>query len=214
MGEDGVRWISARDAADLLAKSQGGPPAAKAIIADALRDGRLSARAEKQWRGPSRKFEFVDGSRGVVSLASEISSSEWQSSTRWGEDVDSWNWVAGRFSVARAGFKATSVGGLGPKYTMFLGLEFFRDEILALGLTTEKPRTKRRGGVKPAFERWESLYREVIKLAQARKLNEATFPNVTNLHDHLLLHTGLASETIEPRVSEIWNDFVAVSRAD
>ena len=207
-------WIPARDAADLLAKPPAGVPATKAIIADALREGRLLARAERQWRGPSREFVFKRGSRRLVQLDSNIDTSEWQSSARWRDDVDSWDWTSGCFSVARAGFKAESIGGLGPKFTMFLGVEFLRDGILALMPLAERPRTKRRGGVKPDFKRWESLYREVIRLAQARELNETRFKTITALHDHLAKKTGLSPDTIEPRASEIWHDFIGVSKPD
>ena len=214
MSDEQRQWVGAQEAAALLAENTASYPAAKAIIADALREGKLAARAETQWRGSSRQFVHQGTGRSMLQLGKDINRLEWQSSARWRDDVDTWDWVAGRFSVGRGGMKAQNIGGFGPKYTMFMGVEFLRNEIAALVTVGEKPRTKRRGGMSPAFARWEKVYREIVSLAQARKLNEIEFPTVTKLLNHLSDKTDLSSDTIEPRVSEIWNDHIGNSKPD
>lgn len=203
-----VTWISAWAAVELLAEQVGGVPTAKKLIADALRDGRVVARSKAQWRGSSPVFNGPKG-RSAVALGHDITREEWQSSANWIADVARWDWIDGKIFISRRGFKATSYGGMGPRYTLFDGVEFRREDIMVLFRPKPAARTKRRGGVSPKFERWERLYREIIKIAQARELNFVKYPTIISFKADLFQRTGLPEDTIEARVSEIWNDFIA-----
>ena len=202
-----VTWISAWAAVELLAEQVGGVPTAKELIADALRDGRVVARAKAQWRGSSPVFNGPQG-RQAIALGRDITREEWQSSANWPADVARWNWMDSKFFVSREGFRAVSYGGMGPRYTLFDGVEFSREEITALFRPKPAGRTKRRGGVSPNLEIWDTLYREILMIAQVRKLNFTRYPTIVSLRADLFQRTGLSEDTIEARVSEIWNDFI------
>lgn len=203
-------WVSIRMAVETLAPQSGGAPSAKALIADALRDGRLAARAEEQWRNGSLHFNPNKRTRSAIVLGRHISREEWLSSEHWSLDVERWDWMEGKIFVSRrSGYKAPSIGGMGPRYTIFIDVEVSGNDLKSL--IGPRPRTKRRGGVSPQFARWESIYREMLRLAQANELNLVKFPTIDKLADHLAMHTSLSGYTTEARVSELWHDFVETS---
>jgi hypothetical protein len=108
--------IFAADALEYAARSCGDRISAKQRLADLLKDGRISARAERQWL--SKKSSLTDAwrSRSKAKFDTDVPITRltWGRSRFWADDLDMWRWSRNRFVGAVKGTAPGWNRGRGP----------------------------------------------------------------------------------------------------
>lgn len=187
----------------------GGSKQAKQLLADKLRDGSISAAAHLVWRSNFGN-SVSPKSRDFIVEEPLIAAAEWQSSGDWEADCARWDWLNGRFMVRRSAIRPISLGGMGYKWTVAENVSFCPRE---LGLVTKALQNKRYapGGAPGKLTEWHVFWLELVRLAQAGKLNDREFPTLTSLRKHFLDNErfALSDESIKPHVSRVWEHIIA-----
>jgi hypothetical protein len=135
-------WVPAREAVNRISAACGGDLAAKAIIADRLRDGIMRTHADKlvvtTWMPDilGRNLRLQDrgaGTRHPEELDFEVDPLFWSKSDDWDVDTDDWWWGQGDFSVTY--LDKESDGPLHDRITFqyrFSGVKFVASEIASI----------------------------------------------------------------------------------
>lgn len=201
------RWTPARAAVAQIKASFGGDDwAAQSVIAKRLRDGVLTACADR----------IVSDRFGEASeLAGEpvqVPDWVWTKSQRWQEDQQGWLWLTGDFTVSNGD------EFMGQKYRLF-GLHFDADQIDQLappGASVQAVQSDRKGvgGAPKKTEAWDAFWFAVVAIARDQRLTTSQFRSQVELREELLLsiNNTLSDDSIKPVVSQIWRKFVDSSR--
>ena len=212
-----AEWISAKKALTEISSFAGGTVAAKALLADLLRDGILHSRAKFVVRidAPNtnaawRQFgaEYDKATVAARDEYEEISPSVWRASKRWRADQEEWRWPANGFSVTRR---------LKPRQkTLIKSIEFAVSDLEKITATTVSvPSPQRRGGPKRQADRWRAFWHEIVHLAKADELDTDHFTTQADLVKHIaekMAEKGvneMNTTDAKKEVGELWRVFIS-----
>lgn len=194
-------WVPARDAVKALQGALGGRFAVKSLLADALRDGILSAQAEAVWDASSERLSWKcseNCSRDVT-----IGRGELKNAQNWQDDLAHWRWPKGNFFIT-----LDVATGLRRYYK---DVSFNANKLERLARDSGS-NLKRRGsgGRAKNLDGWRDFWFYIIKLADAGQLSKELF----NSSDALLADvyknskSSLAKATMRPEVVKVWKKFI------
>lgn len=206
--------IFAAEALEHAARSCGDRISAKQRLADLLKDGRISARAERQWlsKKPSLTDAWRSRSKAKFDTDVAVTRLAWGRSRFWSDDLDMWRWSRNRFVLTA-----------GPAERLILeGVRLNqRDVELEFPLATPSeaaPSTRRvgAGGRPPKRDEWHEFWLAVLKRSQNGELSTGFFRTqdalLEALHADITKANGtylLSEATIKPQVRRIWAEYVA-----
>jgi hypothetical protein len=204
--------ISASDALDTVESRLGGRAAAKASLAEMLRDGKLHAHASRSWCCDVRDVDIAWDSRnedgGEWDVDISIDQDFWRDSVQWTEDVELWRWPECFFVITQRKRPLEIV--------YFEGVSFARpdiDRLMSGHKAVDSPKGK--GGRRPDLERWEWFWLEVVQMARDGNLVFGGPTSQEDLCKRLLIamqdrypsERPLELDSIKPRVRRIWERF-------
>ena len=92
-------WINAYDAHKLLRPHHGGSVLTKAMLVEALKDGELTAHADRIWESDIGLLTLAWKQRVDADAEEDVEVDEavWNQSRFWTEDLALWRWPKNRF---------------------------------------------------------------------------------------------------------------------
>ena len=206
--------ISASDALEHASRSCGDRVAAKQQIADLLKDGRIRARAARQWtsRKPSLTAAWRARSRAKFDTDVALTRWTWERSRFWADDLDMWRWSRNRFVLTAAPAERIILEGIQLDRS-----DLAREVPLAVTGPSAPPPAKRNVGGRPIKrDEWHDFWWAVLVRSQKGELTRGFFQTqeelrLTLLEDITDAKTGeeyLSEGTIKPHVQQIWDNYV------
>ncbi|UZK70485.1 hypothetical protein OKW76_05425 [Sphingomonas sp. S1-29] len=176
-------WISASDAVDaLVATGTIDTLAAKAMLADYLRDGRLSAKAKSVWINTASNAATlswkIEPNNETVERDVMVPVRYWRSDKRALEDRSRWRWPTNQF------YYTITVKPL--KRRMFSGVRFDKAELHHLLPQVFAAVGKAKRGRPPEIEKRDAIWTEVVRMIFASELTRKNYPDQLSLTDALM----------------------------
>jgi hypothetical protein len=208
-------WISAAEALKLIEHSRGGRAAAKALLAELLSDGDLTARAAKAWYSDQPTVDRAWSNRHQVEHEEShvLRPRDWRRSRDWIADTALWRWPKSRFLI--------TLSKSPPRRRFFEGVEFQRSQIEELlssagkkdATTLASPPPAPAGGRVSDQARWNEFWRILLSMSQAGKLNRREYPSQTKLRKEIrerarFKDLAFSDDHIKDRVREVWKEFL------
>ena len=170
MAERQNEWVKASDALKRLTEAYGNPTMVKAWLADALRDGDLTARASQTWIADSAKTSFkTPAEPDGVETDIEVPVGYWRQSQTWAADQERWRWPVNQALV--------TIKRKPARRRIFRGLSFRKSDIdrIAKIRTAQVPQGQKRGP-KTAAEKWGLVAAKLVEMVQRGELSPALNP--------------------------------------
>ena len=204
------QWVTAKAALQKLAVAYGSRVAAKAELADLLRDGLITARASSSWQSNeellSKAWRLPNP---VIAELPNIEASTWRQSKWWLEDQSQWRWTNGDFFVTRQ--KAPF------RRTMLKRVQFLLSDIEELASSGPELPAKGPGGAPKRRDAWDLMWMELVGIARAGRLTKSQLRTQKELREELLPFVdigdgGLGDEAIKPVIRQVWHRFIEKPR--
>jgi hypothetical protein len=188
MNEPNSQWIKASEALNLMADRYGNSHDVKAWLADALRDGKLTAKAAKTWLAAAANLSFKIPA-DPIELQQDliVPVGYWRGASKvWNVDQQRWRWPYDQ-AVVTVRLKPLT-------RRVFRGLEFRRADVDRL-LRTPGRATKQ-AGRKTAAAKWGLVAAKLFEMEQFGELAAIHEPSANGVADKLHEHTdGSFGET-------------------
>lgn len=205
------QWVSAKKALQLLTGTYNGRVAAKAELADLLRDGLVRARATRAWQSSEENISraWKRPPETPVEENVELAPAVWRRSKWWTEDQGQWRWTNGDFIITRSKEPF--------KRIMLKRVQFYASDLAKLQNVDAGEFAKGPGGARKRREAWDVMWMELVGIAQAGRLKKSQLESQKNLRAELLPHLdskegGLGEDSITPVIRQVWHRFVEKPR--
>ena len=177
-----------------------GRHAAKATLAEHLRDGELSAFASSMWisEAPTLGQAWKKKDKITLEVDQLLKPDYFRSSISWSRDPIYWRWPFNRFSI-------TMRINPSKKRRMMAGVKFKVEDLNRI-LNYTRPSA---GGRPIKKEDWTAFWHAVIKLAKDGRLSSDEFPTQASLTKQILTDSrGLSEASARREIKQIFDKFV------
>lgn len=175
-----TRWIKASEALELAVEKGEDPVAFKGAVAEFLRDGLLTARAEAIWTTTEANMhkawrthkEAADITRDLI-----VPVNYWRYDKRAAHDRSRWRWPYSKFMYT------INIKPL--KRRMIMGVELSLNDLERLRPSLFKPIKKNRSGRPPEVIARDAGWLEVVRISQDGMLHSGKFKTITSLKEEM-----------------------------
>lgn len=176
-GVNGDQWYTIDEAEAIVVGKLG--PDAQRYIAEGLKDGRIRAKADRQWVSNEINLNVAWRKRaeheGDMLLDAEVRPAIWRQSTNWPRDLARWRWSQNRFVITRR--MRTSAKGTPPDRTIIVGLYLLKQDVQKL---CDRGKKNNGGGI-VRYEKWAYLIHQFIDLERKGRITHESYPSKNHL---------------------------------
>lgn len=183
MSEPEMQWLKASEVINLMTDQYGNRHDVKAWLADALRDGTLSARAAATWLSDKPKISFkLPEDAEALQTDLIVPERYWRASKKWSEDQQDWRWPVNQAIV--------TVRRKPLKRRYFRGLQFLQADVDRLQKKRGVKSDAKSRGPETAAAKWGVVAAKLQVLIERNELAGVEKPSGNALANKLAILTN------------------------